>query len=531
MNNRSSAPKWQSVTSIIAGLLFLLVSLAEHNYWIAPFMPGIRWIIFSAGVSLILSGLGSYASGQWRRWYFQGAAALTVFFSFVLWYTSEPPSELAMIGRLSNLPDNTRTVEVSAESEERLYGYFRRPTHEFKVRIEEEHLNSGCLNFFVVMMKDMNDEQDEIKVLPELLKKAHIDQKRGRSDPVDLFYSPKDENASGTLSYPYDGERHPISHPLNNCTPMATTASWQTPSLVTKVYAGVPAKVSEDELIKDLKSNDLLLRYEAQQILSANNPQVLRSILKDFNNFEKTSKGAEHLATGLVVVIEGMLQKGVKPDEIQLQLKEKEDLEKLTRILSHPDHVYRFGAMDILIRLRDPRVNPFLVEILKSEEENDGKYYAAVLLNEGFPTLNKDQQYEVRNAISHLLNKGNLDKRIRGLLNAIVSSSSNIQEETTKVDSAAPIGWVYIGSNFGGPWKEKYFKWENNQASLPEIGNILKATGSVHLRKGYIKFDSKVGRWINEDVIGLVRPGDKVEVTDTKEVTTGFHWAEIKRAD
>ena len=438
-----------------------------------------------------------------------------------------------MIGQI-HLPDNTRAVVVRAENGERLYGYFRRHTREFKVRIEEKHVKSGCLIFVVVTMKDMKAELDVIKVPTEQLTVAHNHQKRGRGKIVELFYSPKGEKAIGTLRYidNKDGY-HPISGPLSTCTTnVVTTAKRYTPSLVTQVHAGVPSKVSEDKLIKDLKSDDLLLRYEAQQILLTQPPEVIRSILEYFDNFKKTSKETEHLATGLVMVIEGMLQRGVRPEEIRTQLKEKDDLEKLAQILNHSDHLYSFGAMDSLIRLRDPRVNSFLIEILKSDGENDGKYYAAVLLNEGFPALKNDQKREVRNAISDLLNKGNLDidKRIQDLLDAIVSSSSNFQEETPKVGSAS-IGWVYIGSNFGGPWKEKYFNWKNDKPDLPTKGNILKATGSVHLRKGYIKFDSEVGRWVNEDVVGLVRPGDKVKVTGIKEVTTGFYWAEITHAE
>lgn len=535
MVDQSKVPNWKSVVSVIVGGLLLLIAIADPNHLMVSFTPEIRRIIISAGLSLILSGLGSYASGQWRRWHFQGAAALIVFIYFLLWYTSEPLSEPAMIGRLSNLPDSTRTVEVSAESEERLYGYFRRHYHEFKVRIEEKHLKSGCLHFVLVTLEEQQDVLEVHKVLPAKLIEAQNHQKRGQGDVVEISYVPKEGNGTkgiGTLHYlDNDQKPQPISQPENSCTPNVKTAKPYTPSLLTQVYAGVPSKVSdEDELLKDLKSDDLLLRYEAQQILSTYPPEVIRSILEHFDNFKKTSKEAEYLATGLVVVIEGMLQKGVKPDEIRTQLKEKDDLEKLARILNHPDHLYSFGAMDSLIRLRDSRVNPFLVEILKSEEENDGKYYAAVLLKEGFPALNNDQKKEVRNTVSDLLNKGNFDKRIRDLLDTIVSSSSNLQKETPKGKSA-PIGWVYIGSNFSGPWQEKYFNWTNDKSELPTKGNILQATGSVHLRNGYIEFDSEVGRWVNKDVVGLIRPGDKVKVTRIKEVTTGFYWAEITRAD
>lgn len=90
------------------------------------------------------------------------------------------------------------------------------------------------------------------------------------------------------------------------------------------------------------------------------------------------------------------------------------------------------------------------------------------------------------------------------------------------------IGWTYVGINFGQGWDEKYFKWNDNNESLPQKDAILTATGSVHLRKDHIRYMKDEG-WVNSQSVGIIHPDDKVEVLDTKTVADGFHWVKVRK--
>lgn len=81
-------------------------------------------------------------------------------------------------------------------------------------------------------------------------------------------------------------------------------------------------------------------------------------------------------------------------------------------------------------------------------------------------------------------------------------------------------GWVYLGTRSSLEWDEKYFSWEGEKDRLPEKGDILTATGSVHLRV-------RLGE--HAHIVGVIYLDEQVNVLGTQTVTDGHHWAQVKR--
>lgn len=81
-------------------------------------------------------------------------------------------------------------------------------------------------------------------------------------------------------------------------------------------------------------------------------------------------------------------------------------------------------------------------------------------------------------------------------------------------------GWVYVGTGAGLEWDEKYFDWDGEQARLPETGDILTATGSVHLR---------MPLGCQAPIVGAIAPGERVHVLRAQTVADCHHWVQVKR--
>jgi len=81
-------------------------------------------------------------------------------------------------------------------------------------------------------------------------------------------------------------------------------------------------------------------------------------------------------------------------------------------------------------------------------------------------------------------------------------------------------GWVYVGTRAGLKWDEKYFNWDGEKDRLPEKGDILTATGSVHLR-------GRIGPQAH--IVGVICPDEPVNVLRIYTVADGHHWVQVKR--
>lgn len=220
MNCQREVHPWMQKSSVLIGLLMILTVIVNPHSLIDSLPSEYKRMIISAGLGLLFGGLGSYALGRARSWVLAGSIAHALIFYWILWKTSET-IEPAMIVRITNFSENTRMVEVEAESKERLFGYFDRNVAEYKVKIESAHLSRGCLTFRIVSMKSKNPEnapEDAIVVNVERLKK--IDAEIGRQkEIVSLEYNRREEGGGfSTLVY-RDKERNqqPLSSPTGQC--------------------------------------------------------------------------------------------------------------------------------------------------------------------------------------------------------------------------------------------------------------------------------------------------------------------------
>ncbi len=115
--------------------------------------------------------------------------------------------------------------------------------------------------------------------------------------------------------------------------------------------------------------------------------------------------------------------------------------------------------------------------------------------------------------------------------------TSDSQSQTTPTSNATPSvlpsvtvppaksalqadGWVYLGTKPGLEWDEKYFKWHGEKDHLPEKGDILTSTGSVHLRV-------RIGPQAH--IVGVICPDEPVNVLRVQTVADGHHWVQVKR--
>lgn len=99
------------------------------------------------------------------------------------------------------------------------------------------------------------------------------------------------------------------------------------------------------------------------------------------------------------------------------------------------------------------------------------------------------------------------------------ASSTSLLSHPAELSRQAD-GWVYVGTGAGLEWDEKYFNWDDEQARLPETGDILTATGSVHLR---------MPLGCQAPIVGAIAPGERVHVLRAQTVADCHHWVQVKR--
>jgi len=111
------------------------------------------------------------------------------------------------------------------------------------------------------------------------------------------------------------------------------------------------------------------------------------------------------------------------------------------------------------------------------------------------------------------------------------SSSVSLPKDTVSIAPIVPsgrTGFAFFGiRDESGQWTERYFDVIGGGDQVPKLGDRLRATGSVNVRRGYIVYGST--GWINRSSIGVLRPGDFVRVDEIREVVTGFWWIGFTR--
>jgi hypothetical protein len=94
--------------------------------------------------------------------------------------------------------------------------------------------------------------------------------------------------------------------------------------------------------------------------------------------------------------------------------------------------------------------------------------------------------------------------------------------------SVPTTGFAFFGiRRSAGDWSERYFSLPQGGDRPPVVGDEAIATGSVNIRNGYITYGPS--GWFNQPSKGVLRRGERVEVTEIKEVVEGFWWIAFRR--
>ena len=113
----------------------------------------------------------------------------------------------------------------------------------------------------------------------------------------------------------------------------------------------------------------------------------------------------------------------------------------------------------------------------------------------------------------------------------LLKTQQEAATEPVATQTITQQGWAYYGfQESEGPWVTQYFKRESgNRDELPKAGDIVVATTYVNARQGHIEFSDSSG-WVNQPVIGKIKPYDRLEVLEVYPVLDSYIWIKFKRA-
>ena len=154
------------------------------------------------------------------------------------------------------------------------------------------------------------------------------------------------------------------------------------------------------------------------------------------------------------------------------------------------------------------------------------KYEEAVLIAEILPLAGSDRRQQVRRAVTLSINL--FASEVREFLMEAIKLPPSL--EGPSLDKHSRDGWIYVGILYEGEWEEKYFDWQGD-GKAPEKGDVLTAAGSVNIRQDVIKYDRNAEVWKNARIVGLVKPGDRVQVKQVETVADDFVWIRAERLE
>lgn len=519
------------VVSVFLGITFVGICTIESLGWLTPFDA--EWLpklLMALGVALILYGLGYHATltvDGWllpralERWVLAGAGGLVIVLYSVLAQPLQcPPCETSsMTARVNGdpFPENIVTVEVRATDDARLYGFFRRLEKDFNLLIENKHLKRGCLTF-VFITKDAQHEF--LRVHTSEIKRVH-ESLTNKTEVVELLYK-KDDNNKGNLVHLHDGRENPLSVHRHLCMPRRTTTGRRNPHGITflpRAFAQVRASLYEDELVALLHDDDPLIRFEAQQSLAMGPPEVISTIVDRLALVDEASVKWPRLAEGAVFVMAAQLARGLPPNTARNQIKAVESLRPFVRMLTRSDQTARNLAATVLLRLHDPRVYRWLVAALKQNTASKDKYYPALVLADIYPKLPATTQQQI------IGGSYRLDERTTKLLKGMVMKVGDV-DDPVFLPYPNTVGWAYIGIHDGGELETSSF--DSLGGKPPKVGDIMETKTTRSLRENVIEYHQRRG-WIDAEVVGLLREGSRVRVTDVKNVLKRYYWVQVER--
>ena len=491
-------------------------------------------LLMAVGISLILYGLGHRATVQTQGWLLPGPAESWTLTGagglvLILYSTLSKPPECpicappALTARIAGnpLPEKIQMIEVMATDSARLYGYYRRVLNDFYLRIEANQLDDGCLTFLFVM-------EPEISVLH-----VHTDnfKKVGRQinssqETIQLLYTTNNKNEPELHHVHNQGMDSLSSHSsLCKIWPGQNQLDSQSnTSFVRSAYAQDDTESLQDRLVMVLGSSSSLSRIIASRILPYQDPMVVSKILARFDEFDIDSPEWNRLAEDSARILDRMLARGIAPERVREQIPTPEHLLPFVSVLDHADKSLRNLAMTGLLRLHDPRVSPFLLEVLENSVSTpETKFYAVLGLASIFSELSEPQ----KNAIYEQSFAAN--DKVQAVLEWMRGSQVDSRNNVF-LPYVAPLGWTYVGKYDDGTWSDKNFDFDGDQ-ELPNVGDVLVAKRSKGVRDRKIEYDDGNQRWVESGIAGLIEKSGRVRVKTIETVRESFVWAEVEPAE
>lgn len=520
---------WMAVASIPVGILFAVFAILWRDSF--PDAADYR-LTLCVGFGLVLSGLGTQASGRWRGWTIAGGGAAAVVLYLLLYYTAAPPpppSDPSMIVRVEGgFHPETSVVQVEAHNNEHLFTAWSRVNETLRVRLERKNIQAGCIGF-VVFVRSPGDQGEEasevangsVNVNVTYVPAAFFADAAGSEavangqDIAVLDY----RHASNALFVGADSDE-PIS--FDRCPSGIAAVSGSTrlaaspfllDLLAPKAWAG-EKEISIQSLIGGTRSPNAMVRREARQLLGAKGVEAVRPTMDALARRPDEYR----VQLGAVSMLSGLLATKVDPGEVRALLTD-EDMARIVPLVAHDDKAMRRTATAAMVRLADPRAIGQLIAILGGHPSPNGRYNAAYILNQSYDSYDAADQQSLPAALEPVY--AAQGPRTKSLLDPIANPAVRAQPST---------GWVLVGNNYGKGWDQKLFTWRHDEKRLPAKGDVITALGEVDLHSDRLRFDSKDG-WIEAPVIGVVEPGDKLRVTSLKLVGYAFYWVEVEPAE
>ena len=174
---------------------------------------------------------------------------------------------------------------------------------------------------------------------------------------------------------------------------------------------------------------------------------------------------------------------------------------------------------------------------------SNSKVVTDSLISSVSPKIEKSAEYELKKQIATQIirNVAVLDEQLANIradaeqrINKITEDfNSKLKTISKKIQQdIAPFeielykvrsGYAFYGIRINGSWDSRYFKIVGDApAEPPKVGDTLEALSNVNIRKDYITFG--ITGWTNAPTLGVIKPGDILDVLEAKRVVSGYYW-------
>jgi hypothetical protein len=502
---RINVPTWMSAVSVVVGVVFFGLAVFARDAF--PSQADFR-LTLCIGFGLVLSGLGTQASGSWRSWSVAGGGAAAMALYLLLFYTApdKPPAEPqdpAKIARIEGGFDETTTVvQVEADDNEHLFTTWGRVGHSLRVRIEPKHMERGCLGFVFFVTSSENETVDDLV--------TYVHAQRFQLQEADILYYDSKENT--LFSDQEHSEAVSFEHCMFSEAPRERSFATVSPELMELIVGTAQAaekEIKTDALLRGLKSDNALVRREARQLLGAKGLEAIRPTMDELAR----SPDAYRVQIGAVSALAELLNAETDPAEVRARLRD-EDIARLAPLVANSSFAMRRAATAAMEPLADPRAVDSWTYILATSESLQGRYNAAFILNRTYESYDAATQERIRQAVAPVY--GQQGPQTQALLDPVLAPPAEIAS-----------GWLHAGISYGKGWEEKPITWPDEDKRPLQAGDIVTTTESVGLHEDQLRYVKGTG-WVDPPEIAKLEKGRKLRVTEVNVVAGGVYWAKVE---